>query len=137
MTDYAYTTTRGATQIVPASIHKMIQRGMRFGHAAGELNKHCKFVVAGAVVKIAAKVDATIQAAKKNAVVKTIKVTVAKVSKPKVAGKPSNADLMRKFVTEAKKVGKTLDDAIAYGINDLQQNKSQAKNYATSIWNGK
>lgn len=136
---FTYTSTAGINVNLPANIHKMIRRGANIDHVnGGKLNKRCVFVAFDASKAAPAKVDATIQAAKVNAVksVKPAKTTkTGKVTK--VAGKKSNADLMREFVAKAKKTGKTLEDAIAYGINDLGQNKSQAKNYATSIWNGK
>jgi len=142
MTQYTYTSTADIKVTVPANIHKMIQRGMKFDHVqGGKINKQCVFVVFdGKEVTVAKKVDATIEAAKKNAVVKVAPAKKAKAKKAKAKkakGKKSNADLMREFVAKAKKEGKTVEDAIAYGINDLGQNKSQAKKYATDIWNAK
>lgn len=141
MTQYTYTSTADIKVTVPANIHKMIQRGYKFDHVqGGKVNKQCVFVVFdGKEVSVAKKVDATIEAAKKNAVVKVApaKKAKAKTKAKKAKGKKSNADLMREFVAAAKKAGKTLEDAIAYGINDLGQNKSQAKKYATDIWNSK
>lgn len=132
--DYQYTSTAGYNVNVPASIHKIIQRGHDIAHVnGGKLTKTCKFIVADGKVKIAAKVDATIEAAKANKVSKPAKVATVKVTK--TPGVKSKADLMREFVAKAKKEDKTLEDAIAYGINDLGQNKHQAKKYASDIWN--
>lgn len=135
--DYQYTSTAGYNVNVPATIHKIIQRGHSIDHVnGGKLTKTCKFVVADGKVKVATKVDATIESAKANKVTtkpaKTI--TTVKVTKTKTTGTKSKADLMREFVAKAKKEGKTVEDAIAYGINDLGQNKHQAKKYATDIW---
>jgi hypothetical protein len=138
--DYAYTTTRGAVQVVPASIHKMIQRGMRFGHAHGELNKTCKFVAGGkaeVVAKVAPKakaVPATKAKAKK--VTKPARKAPMTTAKPvKVAGAKSNAELMREHIAVIKANNGTVEDAIAYGINELKQSKSQAQIYAKNNWN--
>jgi len=126
--NFLYTSTAGFTANVPATIHKMVQRGVVFNLVNGaKLTKECKFVVTDAPVKLEVAVDKTIAAAKANRVVK---------AKPtKVAGKKSNADLMRNYVAVAKANNATLEDCIAYGINDLAQNKSTAKKYATDIWN--
>lgn len=140
--NFQYTSTAGFEANVPANIHKMIQRGAEFPHVnGGKLNKRCVFIATDSSEKFARKVDATIQSAKANSVTKPAKVEKPKAAKAvrvsKVAGKKSNADLMREYVAQAKKEGKTLEDAIAYGINTIGQNKSAAKKYATDIWNGK
>lgn len=135
--EYAYTTTRGAVQVVTANIHKMIQRGVEFGHAYGKLNKGCKFVVADGKTMVPAKAKtvgkkATAKPARKAV---TVKVKVAKAAKaPKVAGTPSKADLMRGQIARVKATGGTIEDCIAYGINELSQSKAQAQTYAKNNW---
>ena len=91
--DYQYTSTAGYNVNVPASIHKIIQRGHDIAHVnGGKLTKTCKFVIADGKVKIAAKVDATIESAKANKVVASKPAKVEKTIKAKVAGAKSKAD---------------------------------------------
>jgi hypothetical protein len=138
MKTYAYTTTRGATQVVPANIHKMIQKGMRFGHTAGELNRNCKFtLVDGTEVKATKTAEkVTVTKVTKPVAKVTAKAPVAKVAKttaPKVSGK-SNADLIRVKIADVKAKGGFIEDVIAYGMNELHQSKSQAQTYAKNNW---
>lgn len=132
--NYQYTSTAGYTVNIPENIHKIIQGGHSINHVnGGKLTKTCKFIIADGKVDIATKVDATIESAKANKVTaKPAKTVVVKVTK--TSGAKSKANLMREYVSKAKKEGKSVKDAIAYGIKDLAQPMHQAKKYATDIW---
>jgi hypothetical protein len=146
---YEYVSTAGYPATVPATLHKMIQRGVSInGVNGGLLTKQCQFVemtLAGGTRVTAAVLDKKVTVlkvskpkskpvAKKAKSKKTVKKQAVTIKAPKDPNKKSNGQLCREYIAVVKANGGTLDDVIKYGLDVLKQNKYMAKSCAVFNW---